>query len=42
MHLQAEVNWHQLFMGLIQDFDVTKLERRQTDALQAQDLPLPS
>ncbi len=41
MHLKAEVNWHQLFMGLIQDFDVTALERRQTAALQAQDLPLP-
>ena len=42
MHLQAEVNWHQLFMGLIQNFDVAALERRQTKALQAQDLPLPS
>jgi predicted unusual protein kinase regulating ubiquinone biosynthesis (AarF/ABC1/UbiB family) len=42
MHLQAQVNWHQLFMGLIEDFDVTKLERRQTKALKAQNLPLPS
>ncbi len=24
MHLKAEVNWHQLFMGLIQDFDVDR------------------
>jgi hypothetical protein len=29
-------------MGLIQDFNVKALERRQTKALQAQDLPLPS
>ncbi len=42
MHLKAEVNWHQLFMGLIQNFDVAALERRQTAALRAQDLPLPS
>jgi hypothetical protein len=41
MHLQAEVNWHQLFMELIQDFDVAALERRQTAALEAQGLPLP-
>ena len=25
MHLQAEVNWHQLFMELIKDFDVKAL-----------------
>ena len=42
MHLQAEVNWHQLFMGLIEDFDVAALEQRQTAALQAQGLDPPS
>jgi hypothetical protein len=42
MHLQAEVNWHQLFMSLIQDFDVAALEKRQTAALREEDLPLPS
>jgi predicted unusual protein kinase regulating ubiquinone biosynthesis (AarF/ABC1/UbiB family) len=42
MHLQAEINWHRLFMELIQDFDVAALERRQTEALQAQGLPLPA
>jgi predicted unusual protein kinase regulating ubiquinone biosynthesis (AarF/ABC1/UbiB family) len=42
MHLQAEVNWHQLFMELIEDFDVAALEKRQTAALEAQGLPLPS
>ncbi|MGH6943670.1 MAG: ABC1 kinase family protein [Geminicoccaceae bacterium] len=42
MHLQAEINWHQLFMELISDFDFEALARRQTTALQAQGLPLPS
>jgi predicted unusual protein kinase regulating ubiquinone biosynthesis (AarF/ABC1/UbiB family) len=41
-HLQAEINWHQLFMELIADFDLEALTRRQTAALQAQSLPLPS
>jgi predicted unusual protein kinase regulating ubiquinone biosynthesis (AarF/ABC1/UbiB family) len=42
MRLQAEINWHQLFMQLIEGFDVDALARRQTDALQAQGLPLPA
>jgi hypothetical protein len=42
MHLKAQINWHRLFMELIQDFDLEALERRQTDALQAQSLPLPT
>jgi hypothetical protein len=42
MHLQAEINWHRLFMELIQDFDLDALTRRQTAALEAQGLPLPS
>jgi predicted unusual protein kinase regulating ubiquinone biosynthesis (AarF/ABC1/UbiB family) len=42
MHLQAQINWHQLFMDLIKDFDLAALEKRQTAALQAQGLPLPS
>jgi predicted unusual protein kinase regulating ubiquinone biosynthesis (AarF/ABC1/UbiB family) len=41
MHLQAEINWHQLFMELIQGFDVEALRTRQKEALEAQDLPLP-
>ncbi|HLT01880.1 MAG TPA: AarF/ABC1/UbiB kinase family protein [Geminicoccaceae bacterium] len=41
MHLRAEINWHQLFMELIQDFDLDALAARQTAALQAQGLPLP-
>lgn len=42
MHLRAEINWHRLFMELIAGFDVAALERRQTAALEAQGLPLPS
>jgi predicted unusual protein kinase regulating ubiquinone biosynthesis (AarF/ABC1/UbiB family) len=42
MHLAAEINWHRLFMELIEGFDVDALARRQTAALQAQGLPLPS
>jgi hypothetical protein len=42
MHLQAEINWHQLFMELIEGFEVDALERRQSEALQAQGLPLPA
>jgi predicted unusual protein kinase regulating ubiquinone biosynthesis (AarF/ABC1/UbiB family) len=33
LHLQAEVNWHRLFMSLIEGFDVTALEQRQQAAL---------
>jgi predicted unusual protein kinase regulating ubiquinone biosynthesis (AarF/ABC1/UbiB family) len=42
MHLAAEINWHQLFMELIEGFDADALARRQTEALQAQGLPLPA
>ena len=42
MHLGAKINWHQLFMDLIDGFDVDKLEKRQAKALKAQNLPLPS
>ncbi|NJO38039.1 MAG: AarF/ABC1/UbiB kinase family protein [Rhizobiales bacterium] len=39
MHLGAEVNWHQMFMELIDGFDVAKLEKRQAKALEAEGLP---
>ena len=42
MHLHAEINWHRLFMDLIEGFDLGALERRQTEALQAQGLTMPS
>jgi predicted unusual protein kinase regulating ubiquinone biosynthesis (AarF/ABC1/UbiB family) len=38
LHLNAEVNWHDLFMALIQDFDVAKLQERQAAALSQFDL----
>jgi predicted unusual protein kinase regulating ubiquinone biosynthesis (AarF/ABC1/UbiB family) len=41
MHLHAEINWHRLFMDLIEGFDLAALERRQTEALQAQGLTPP-
>ena len=33
LHLQAEINWHQLFHDLISDFNVTTLEKRQKSSL---------
>jgi predicted unusual protein kinase regulating ubiquinone biosynthesis (AarF/ABC1/UbiB family) len=39
--LNAEVNWHQMFHGLIQDFDPDAVARRQAEVLQSVDLPLP-
>jgi len=42
MHLRAEINWHQLFMELIEDFDLDTLRRRQSNALESEGLPLPS
>ncbi|MDH3658865.1 MAG: AarF/ABC1/UbiB kinase family protein [Alphaproteobacteria bacterium] len=42
MHLGAKINWHRMFMELIDGFDVEKLAKRQARALEAEDLPLPS
>jgi len=39
MHLKAEVNWHQLFHGLIDDFTLDSLERRQKSAVKQIGLP---
>ncbi|MCY4238596.1 MAG: AarF/ABC1/UbiB kinase family protein [Rhodospirillaceae bacterium] len=39
MRLQAEVNWHQLFHGMIDDFDVDKLAKRQKKALKKVKVP---
>ena len=39
MHLKAEVNWHRLFEGLIDDFDVETLRSRQKEAAQLAGLP---
>lgn len=39
MHLGAKINWYQMFMELIDGFDVEKLEKRQAKALEAEGLP---
>jgi predicted unusual protein kinase regulating ubiquinone biosynthesis (AarF/ABC1/UbiB family) len=39
MHLGAEVNWHNLFHDLIDDFDVNKLAQRQSEATKFADIP---
>jgi hypothetical protein len=39
MHLGAEVNWHNLFHDLIDDFDVNKLAKRQAEAAKFADMP---
>jgi hypothetical protein len=41
MHLDAEINWHQMFHDLIRNFDVDALEKRQAAALGKLNLPLP-
>jgi predicted unusual protein kinase regulating ubiquinone biosynthesis (AarF/ABC1/UbiB family) len=41
LHLAAEINWHELFMSLIRDFDVDALERRQRAALGAAGFTVP-
>ena len=39
MHLKAEVNWHRLFEGMIDDFDVDVLRQRQIEAADKAGLP---
>ena len=39
MHLKAEVNWHRMFHGLIDDFDAAAVARRQKRALKAAGVP---
>jgi predicted unusual protein kinase regulating ubiquinone biosynthesis (AarF/ABC1/UbiB family) len=39
LHLKAEVNWHRMFHGLIDDFDAEALARRQKKALKAAGVP---
>lgn len=41
MHLGAHVNWHELFMALIEDFDVDRLAARQKAALARHGLEQP-
>ena len=39
MHLKAEVNWHQLFHGMIDDFTLEDLQARQKKAIKQIGLP---
>jgi hypothetical protein len=39
MHLGAEVNWHELFHDLIDDFSIEKLAKRQRDVAETAGLP---
>ncbi len=41
LHLRAEINWHRIFNGLIEDFSVIGLRKRQAVALKMQNLPCP-
>lgn len=42
LRLKAEVNWHKLFHGLIEDFDEAALAERQAKALTAVGLDIPA
>jgi len=42
LHLKAEVNWHNLFNELIEDFDVKELDKRQKKALKQFDISITS
>ena len=39
MHLGAEVNWHELFHDLIDDFSIENLAARQRKAVETVGLP---
>ncbi|MBM3510379.1 MAG: AarF/ABC1/UbiB kinase family protein [Alphaproteobacteria bacterium] len=41
LHLKAEINWHRLFHGLIDDYDTGKLAFRQAGLLKRVGLPAP-
>ena len=39
LHLNAEVNWHNIFQELIRDFDVSEVASRQNEALKTAKVP---
>ena len=41
LHLKAEINWHKMFNGLIEDFRTERLQDRQSRILTKYKLPLP-
>ena len=42
MHLNAEMNWHQMFTELITEFDVDAMEARQAELFSRHGQPMPS
>lgn len=38
LHLKAEINWYQVFNEMIEDFDVNKLDQRQSEILKKFDI----
>ena len=42
LHLNAEVNWFELFHDLISDFDEGRLQRRQSRLLKKVGIPVPA
>lgn len=41
LHLKAEINWHRVFNELIEGFDVTKLHKKQREALKTHGIKSP-
>ena len=41
LHLKAEINWHRMFLALIDGFEVVKLRRRQVRTFKEAGVPLP-
>ena len=41
LHLKAEINWHRMFLALIDGFEVVKLRRRQVRTFKKAGVPLP-
>ena len=39
LHLNAEVNWYNIFQELISDFDVSEVASRQNEALKTAKVP---
>lgn len=42
LHLNAEINWHKMFLDLVGDFDVAELEKRQASVLEQHRLIVPT
>jgi len=40
LHLNAEVNWYNIFQQLISDFDVSEVASRQNEALTTAKVPI--